>query len=395
MTLETALNDLFEGRPPFRVRLWDGTEYGPSGDDEPVVVIHTPLALRYILWRPGELGLARAYVTGTLDVEGDLAEAFRKVRASAKDLNLTPGLLTEVSRLLARTPRVLGPPLPAPRSEARLRGRLNTPRRDQAAIAHHYDLSNAFYGLILDETMAYSCAYFEPGDTLAKAQRRKLDLICHKLRLEPGMRLLDVGCGWGSLLLYAAHEYGVEAVGYTLSREQKEFVEGRARARGLRAAVELRDYRDIDDEPYDAVASIEMGEHVGSSGYPRYAATLQRMVRPGGRVLVQQMSREGHPGGGPFIETYIAPDMHMRPVGETIDLLAASGLEFEHAEAMGDHYAQTAWAWHETFESRYSEVVELVGREQARVWRLYLIGGGLAFEQGRMDVHQLLLRRRA
>ncbi|MFI6316231.1 class I SAM-dependent methyltransferase [Nonomuraea sp. NPDC050556] len=379
---------VFGGRPPFRVRDWDGAAHGPDG--APTVVLRSPRALRRLLWNPGELGLARAYVTGELDVEGDLADGLRRIRATGGRVRVD---WARAVRALKGLGPALGPPLPAPESEARLRGRRHSRARDRAAISHHYDLSNAFYRLILDETMAYSCAVFEPGDTLHRAQRRKLDLVCGKLRLRPGMRLLDVGCGWGSLLLHAAREYGVRATGVTLSAAQKAHIE--ERAQGLDVRVELRDYRDVDDGPYDAIASIEMGEHVGQDRYPAYAAALHRLVQPGGGVLVQQMSREGgHPGGGPFIESYIAPDMHMRPVGETIALLEGSGLVFTHAEAMGEHYVRTVRAWYDTFESRYAEAVALVGEERARVWRLYLVGGGLAFEQGRMNIHQILLRRR-
>ncbi|AWS42113.1 cyclopropane-fatty-acyl-phospholipid synthase family protein [Streptosporangium sp. 'caverna'] len=391
--LAPLLRGLFGGEPPLRLRTWDGGSYGPA--DAPTVVLRSPRALRRMLWSPGELGLARAYVTGELDVEGDLADGLRRVREAVAG---GPGAArprvdrVRAVRALLRLRTVIGRPPAPPATEARLGGRPHSRGRDRAAISHHYDLSNDFYALILDGSMAYSSAFFEPGDTLAGAQRRKLDMICRKLRLEPGMRLLDVGCGWGSLVLHAAREYGVSATGVTLSGEQKAFVE--SRSAGLDVTVRLQDYRDVADGPYDAIGSVEMGEHVGRDNYPLYASALHRLVRPGGRVLVQQMSRgAGHPGGGPFIETYIAPDMHMRPVGATIALLEAPGLTFEHAEAMGEHYVRTVREWHRTFESRYAEAVALVGEETARVWRLYLVGGALAFEQGRMDVHQVLLRR--
>jgi cyclopropane-fatty-acyl-phospholipid synthase len=211
------------------------------------------------------------------------------------------------------------------------------------------------------------------------------------------MRLLDVGCGWGSLSLHAAAEYGVQVTGITLSRQQAEFARARARARDLAGSVQilLQDYRELSGTPFDAVASIEMGEHVGQRNYPRYAATLHRMVAPGGRVLVQQMSRPGGtaPGGGAFIEAFIAPDMHMRPVGETVGFLERSGLEVRDVHGLREHYVRTVAAWHETFERRLDDVVALVGEEVARVWRLYLVGGALAFEEGRMGVDQILAVR--
>jgi cyclopropane-fatty-acyl-phospholipid synthase len=295
----------------------------------------------------------------------------------------------------------IGPRPKAPASQARLRGAVHSLLRDRAAISHHYDLSNDFYALLLDEHMAYSCAYFtseEPGYTLADAQRDKLDLVCRKLALAPGMRLLDIGCGWGSLSLHAAQHYGVTVVGVTLSREQRAFVQARVAERGLTGRVEIRlqDYREIPGGPghqFDAVASIEMGEHVGAEQYPAFAAGLHRLVRPGGRVLVQQMSRRDRPGGGAFIESYIAPDMHMRPVGQTVALLEDAGLEVRDVHALREHYVRTVRAWLDTFEGNWARAVDLVGEEVARVWRLYLVGAALVFAEGRMGVDQILAVR--
>lgn len=389
---------------PVRLRAWDGSEAGPV--DAPTLVLRSPRALRRLLWHPGELGLAQAYVTGEIDVEGGaagLADGFRRIWASARERTTRPDLrsiagLAPRAFGIARGAGALGAPLPAPGTQAQLRGRLHTGRRDRAAIAHHYDLSNEFYQLVLDANMAYSCGYWtsdDPGYTLADAQRDKLDLICRKLDLRPGQRLLDVGCGWGSLSLHAARHYGVQVTGVTLSAQQASFVRARIAGAGLTGVeVRLQDYREIPDSTYDAVASVEMGEHVGEANYPVYAATLHRTVRPGGRVLVQQMSRSGRrPGGGAFIEAYIAPDMHMRPVGETVALLERAGLEVRDVHGMREHYVRTVEAWTQTFESRWAEVVAMVGEETARVWRLYLVGGGLAFEEGRMGVDQILAVR--
>jgi cyclopropane-fatty-acyl-phospholipid synthase len=390
---------LLGGPLPVGLRTWDGTRAGPK--NAPALVLRNRRALRRLLYAPGELGLARAYVTGDLDVEGDLADGFRRIWALTRtgDLNrakLGPREWAEAVRLAARL-GVAGLPPKPPAEEARLSGKLHSLLRDRSAIAHHYDLSNAFYQLLMDESMAYSCAYFTSGSSsLEQAQHDKLELICRKLGLRPGMRLLDVGCGWGSLLVHAAKHHGVEAVGITLSAEQLQHIRGRLAQHDLEDRVEVRrqDYRELPDAPFDAVASIEMGEHVGEVNYPAYAATLHRMVKPGGRVLLQQMSR-GHvaPGGGAFIERYIAPDMTMRPVGRTIDHLETAGLEVRDVQALREHYVWTVRAWAATLEENWADVVALIGETGARVWRLYLVGGALAFEENRMGVDQILAVR--
>ncbi len=393
--LATLLPDL---ELPVRIRAWDGSEAGPA--EGPVLVIRSRRALRRLLWAPGELGLARAYVSGDIDVEGDLADGFRRAWQVARSRGTGVPLRRRDRVAAAPTAARLGaigrPPKP-PVSEARLTGRLHTKLRDRAAIAHHYDLSNEFYALLLDETMAYSSAYFAtPDQPLADAQRGKLDLICCKLDLQPGQRLLDVGCGWGSLVLHAAEHYGVHATGITLSAQQRDFVAKRVADRGLtdRVEVRLQDYRDVTDT-FDAVGSIEMGEHVGEGQYPVYAGILFGALRPGGRLVLQQMSRHQGtaPGGGAFIESYIAPDMHMRPMSQTVRHLEDAGFEVRGVQALREHYVWTVRAWIDTLEARWDDFVDLVGEEVARVWRLYLVGGALAFEEGRMGVDQFVAVR--
>ncbi|MFJ9631642.1 class I SAM-dependent methyltransferase [Streptomyces sp. NPDC101175] len=391
---ETALG----GPLPLRLRAWDGSETGPA--EGPVVVLRSRRALRRLLWQPGELGLAQAYVTGEIDVVGDLTQGLRTMWAAARERRLhAPRLgLAELARATGSAVLLgaAGPRPPAPASQARLRGGLHSKARDRAAISHHYDLSNDFYRLLLDETMAYSCGYWtseEADFTPADAQRAKLELVCRKLALRPGARLLDIGCGWGSLTLYAAERHKVQVTAVTLSREQAAHVREQVTERGLENLVEVvcQDYRDITGGGYDAVSTIEMGEHVGDAEYPAFTAALHRLVRPQGRVLVQQMSRGAKaPGGGAFIEAYIAPDMHMRPLGETVALLEEAGLEVRSVESLREHYVRTITAWHRTLEERWDEFAGLVGEETARVWRLYLVGGALAFEERRMGVDQIL-----
>jgi cyclopropane-fatty-acyl-phospholipid synthase len=384
---------------PVRIRAWDGTEAGPA--EGPVLVINNRRALRRLLWAPGEMGLARAYVTGDIDVDGDMADGFRRAWAMSAKRRTSISLRDKAGASLAaaRIGAVGLPPKP-PASEARLAGRLHTRGRDRAAIAHHYDLSNDFYKLLLDEHMAYSSAYYtHDGQSLHDAQSAKLDLVCRKLELKEGQRLLDVGCGWGSMILYAARNFGVRATGITLSAEQRDFITERVTQEGLGNLVEVRlqDYRELSDEPatFDAVSSIEMGEHVGEGNYPTYVSTMLGALKSGSRLVLQQMSRrEGTaPGGGPFIESYIAPDMHMRPLWQTVRYLENAGFEVRGVEAMREHYVKTVEQWLEAFETFYDEFVALQGEEVARVWRLYLVGGGLAFEQGRMGVDQILARK--
>ncbi len=404
-----ALAQRLLGAPlPVRLRAWDGSEAGLAHASAPVVVVRRRRALRRLLWNPGELGLARAFVAGDLEVEGDIADGLSRFwrLAAARDGARPRWGARDVrdAAVLALRLGAVGPRPRPPASEARLVGGRHTRRRDRAAIAHHYDLSNDFYAILLDPQMAYSCGYWTrppgPGYGLAEAQRDKLELVCRKLGLQPGMRLLDVGCGWGSLLVHAARHHGVTAVGVTLSAQQRAYGLARVAAAGLADRVEIRlqDYREVADEPFDAVASIEMGEHVGEQNYPTYAAQLHRLLRPQGRLLLQQMSRgaagaNSAPGGGAFMERYVAPDMHMRPLGSTLDLLEAAGLEVVDVHGLREHYVTTVAPWLATLRERRAEAVGLVGEEQWRIWLLYLAGASLAFAENRMGVHQVLLVR--
>ena len=396
----TALLDEVTGVTlPVRIRCWDGSESGPVG--APVLVIRSRRALRRLLWQPDELGFSQAYVAGELDIEGDMTTALQHFWGAVRELGVAKpeiGLRTRL-RAAATLTRLgaVGPKPPAPGEQARLSGLLHSKTRDRDAISHHYDLSNEFYRLLLDEHMAYSCAYYTQapgasGYTLHDAQTDKLDLVCRKLGLQPGEKLLDVGCGWGSMILHAAEHYGVHATGVTISSEQRDFIEKRVAERGLqgKVTVRLQDYREVDDGPYDAISTIEMGEHVGAKNYDTYTATLYRLLKPRGRLLLQQMSRVDNPGGGAFIESYIAPDMTMVPLGTTANNIEKAGFEIRDVHVMREHYVHTIRAWLDTFESRIDEVVALIGEGQSRVWRLYIVGSALAFEENRMGVDQFL-----
>lgn len=399
----------FIGDLPVHLTAWDGSTAGPL--DAPHVRLNSPNALRRLLWYPGELGAAQAYVTGEIDIEGSVADALRHAWAVVAERDLTMRLSDPRAVLglvqVARRHGAFGRRPKPPKTQIAVSGRLHSKRRDREVIHHHYDLSNDFYELILDANMAYSSGYvtgapLDGGETadysLEDAQRDKLDLVCRKIGLHEraGMTMLDVGCGWGSLSLHAAQHYGAKVTGVTIAAEQKAFIDKRIRDRGLGdlVTIELCDYRDVRGT-YDAVASLEMGEHAGDKGYPDYTATLYRSAAPGARVLIQQMSRRGrHPGGGPFIEAFIAPDMTMRPVGDTVALLEDAGLEVRDVHAMREHYVWTVRGWQNRFDAHRDELTALVGDEVVRVWELYLAGGLLTFEQGRMGVDQILSVRR-
>ncbi|KJS58032.1 SAM-dependent methyltransferase [Streptomyces rubellomurinus] len=395
--LAALLTEVLDAPPPFRIRAWDGSTAGPAG--APTVVLHHRRALRRLLWQPGELGLADAYISGELDVEGDLAHTLSQVRSSLAGHKPVRPSAHHWPRLLACATRlgVIGPRPAPPQGRARTRGTLHSRARDSAVISHHYDLSNEFYALLLGPAMAYSCAYWTPKSaTLEEAQHAKFDLICRKLGLEPGARLLDVGCGWGALAVHAVRHYGAQVTAVTLSGHQHAFATAAVTEAGLADQVTVRhqDYREIADGPYDAISCVEMGEHVGDRQYPAFARRLHGLLRPGGRLLVQQMSRTSTaPGGGAFIETYIAPDMHMRPVGETVGLLEAAGLEVRSVEAMREHYARTIDAWHKTLQERRTDFAALVAEPTVRLWQLYLAGSSNAFTERRMGVDQILAVR--
>ncbi len=398
--LVPLLERVIGGPLPVRVRGWDGSERGPA--DAPTFVVRSPRAIRRLLWQPNELGLGRAYVAGELDVDGDLYVA---LGALAPLLARTPGKhgLTAGGRgELIKAAVVLGAVGPAPKpppEEVALHGRRHSRSRDRAAVRHHYDVGNDFYRIVLGPTLVYSCAYWtdSAGGTLEDAQRDKLDLVCRKLGLGPGQRLLDVGCGWGSLVLHAAQHHGVRAVGVTLSGEQAELATKRVAEAGLSEQVEIRveDYRDVADGPYDAIASVGMAEHVGTEKYARYAGALYGLLRPGGRLLNHQIARRPGPShsGPTFISSYVFPDGELAPVGTTISVLEEAGFEVRDVEALREHYARTLRRWVVNLDDQWDEAVRLAGEGRARVWRIYMAGSALSFEANRIGVNQVLAIR--
>jgi cyclopropane-fatty-acyl-phospholipid synthase len=397
-TLRTLLENLLQTRLPVRLRAWDGSETGPP--EAPVVVVRRRRAVRRLMWQPNELGLARAYVSGDIDVKGDLYDALARLAAllwRAPDARSLP--VRAVAGDLLRLGAIGAQPKPPP-EEISLTGARHTKPRDRQAVSHHYDVGNDFYRLVLGPSMVYSCAYWtgmEPPYDLADAQRDKLDLICRKLDLKPGMRLLDVGCGWGSLAMYAAQHYGVDVVGITLSAEQADYARKQVAEAGMTAHVEIRvqDYRDVDDGPFDAIASIGMAEHVGIGPYAEYASMLFGQLRAGGRLLNHQIAAlhpvaSATPRPRSFIDAYVFPDGELAPLGTTVTLLENAGFEVRDVQALREHYGRTLRAWVANLESAWLDAVRLTSSGRARVWRLYMAASALAFEQGRIGVNQVV-----
>jgi cyclopropane-fatty-acyl-phospholipid synthase len=393
--LAARLERRLPGGIPFAVRFWDESELRPEvGGSVDTIVLRDSRALSYVATAPNQVGLGRAWVAGDLDLDGDLERALR-AGERLRDLRLGLGdkLASLAAAARAGALRLRRPAPPA--SEAQLGGRLHSLRRDRAAVRHHYDVSNDFYRLVLGPSMVYSCAYFaSPGEGLEEAQERKLDVICRKLRLKEGERLLDVGCGWGSLVIHAASRFGARAVGVTLSEPQWELARERIREAGLedRCEVRVQDYREVDDGPYDKVASIGMYEHVGASRLDRYMQRLRELVRPGGLVLNHGIVRlaPAPRRRDTFIWRYVFPDGELHPSGSVVESMERAGLELRDAESLREHYALTLRRWVANLTAHREEAVAAAGEERERIWRLYMTGSALAFERGDISVQQLL-----
>jgi cyclopropane-fatty-acyl-phospholipid synthase len=404
-TVASIVEDLLGTDVPIAVEAYDGSRTGPPADRAPALLrIRSADALRRIATAPGELGLARAYVAGDLDLEGDVFAAL-DLRDRLPTVKIGPAQLAEVVRLLG-----VGQlrPLPPPAEEVRLRGRLHSPERDARAISHHYDVSNDFYQLVLGPSLTYSCAVFgSADDRLEDAQARKHELVAGKLGLGPGKRFLDVGCGWGSMVIHAAQHHGVQAVGVTVSEQQAARARERVAEAGLTDRVEIRlqDYRDISDGPYDAISSIGMFEHVGLSQLEVYFDRLRALLRPEGRLLNHGIARPPWPrrriglhrnnglGRHSFVQRYVFPDGELHEVGSVVTTMQEAGFEVRHVEGLREHYALTLRHWVANLEQHWDEAVALTSPGRARVWRLYLAASARNFEAGRSQIFQVLATR--
>ncbi|MFG1899341.1 class I SAM-dependent methyltransferase [Micromonospora carbonacea] len=404
-TVADVVRAVTAGALPVRITGYDGSAVGPA-DAGITLAVRSERGLSYLLTAPGDLGMARAYVSGDLELggvhPGDPYEALRvlkdelKLRAPslAEGLALVRGLGWE---------RLLPPPPPpqeaAPRWKRVVNGLRHSRVRDSTAISHHYDVSNAFYELVLGPSMTYTCAvYRSPDDTLEQAQAAKYDLVAGKLGLKPGMRLLDVGCGWGGMVRHAAREYGVKALGVTLSRAQAQWAQAAIEREGLSELAEVRhlDYRDAPREQFDVISSIGLTEHIGVRNYPAYFRALGGRLRVGGRLLNHCITRADNRAphrSGAFIDRYVFPDGELAGPGRLISEIHDAGLEVHHEENLRQHYALTLAGWCRNLVAHWDECVAEVGQGTARVWGLYMAGSRLAFERNEIQLHQVLATR--
>ncbi len=381
--------------PPERgvgFRAFDGSTAGP--EDAPVALeILDPKAVGYLAGSPSQLGLARAYVSGALEIRGDAYEALRRLYPFDAT-SITAGQKLKLGRTFL--PYVFKRPAPPPQ-ERRLSGGRHSKSRDAEAIHHHYDVSNTFYSWVLGPSMAYTCAVFpNPDASLEVAQEEKFDLVCRKLGLQPGMKLLDVGCGWGGMVLHAVKNYGVTAIGVTLSQRQAEWGQGAIEAAGLsdRAQVRFSDYRDVTESNFDAVSSIGLTEHIGRPNYPSYFKFIYDKLRPQGRMLNHTITRpnDAEPTHyrTSFINRYVFPDGELSGPGHIMSAMNTAGFEIRHDENLREHYALTLKHWCQNLEDHWDEAVAEAGLGTARVWRLYMAASRLGFELDTIQLHQSL-----
>ena len=392
MQVADIISDVLGKDVPVRVIAYDGSKAGPDRSEVALRVL-SPRAMARLATAPNTLGLARAYVSGELDVEGEL---YQLLDAMA-DLTINDVTRADQFKLARKVaPIWLKHRQPAPDLEYRPPGRLHSKARDKRAISHHYDVSNTFYEWVLGPSMAYTCAVFPTADaTLEEAQAAKHELVAQKLALKPGMRLLDVGCGWGGMVRHAAKEHGVKALGVTLSKNQAEWAQAEIERQGLGDLAEVRhlDYRDTPESQFDAISSIGLTEHIGAGQLASYFGSLHARLRPGGRLLNHCITQPHTPTSrrlDPFIARYVFPDGQLEPVGMLVSEMNDAGFEIRHEENLREHYALTLKGWCDNLEAHWDEAVAEVGIGRAKVWRLYMAASRLGFERDNIQLHQVL-----
>ena len=396
MALAEIVHDFIGAPSAVRVEAFDGSRAG-AGDAPVAMRIASQRALSYLVRSPGELGLSRAYVAGEIAIDGDMYTALEAIGQKRTDGRTVADVLRRMG--IGPVSRAALTRVPKPAQEVKLRGRRHSKGRDALAIAHHYDVSNRFYEMVLGPSMAYTCAAYPREDaTLEEAQEHKFDLVCRKIGLQPGMRLLDVGCGWGGMVMHAARHYGVIGLGVTLSRAQAEWASKTIAEAGLADRAEVRhlDYRDAPDVPggYDAISSIGLTEHIGRAQLPAYFRSLHGKLREGGRLLNHAIMRttttQRAAFSRGFINRYVFPDGELHGVGHVIAVMQNNGFEVHHDENLREHYAKTLAGWGANLDANWDACVAEVGEPVARVWRLYMAGSRLSFAQHRLELHQVL-----
>jgi cyclopropane-fatty-acyl-phospholipid synthase len=404
-----TLGDMFEGlfgpNAPVRFSAYDGSTAGDPNAELGIRVVN-PRGVSYLATAPGSLGLARAYIKGDLEMEGaHPGDPYELLKLIDDELHVhRPSMAQAVDWARSLGVRTFVPP-PVPEQEVvpwHRRGLRHSRQRDASAISHHYDVSNRFYEHVLGPSMTYTCACFPTAEsTLEEAQEHKYDLVAKKIGLRPGMRLLDVGCGWGGMVRHAAKNYGVKALGVTLSRAQATWAQERIKAEGLDDLAEVRhlDYRDVHERDFDAVSSIGLIEHIGVRNYPAYFAFLRSRLRPGGRILNHGITRPDnqHPGltRRGFIGRYVFPDGELTGSGDIVRAMEDSGLEVQHQENLRVHYAKTLTGWCRNLVENWDACVAEAGLPISKVWGLYMAGSRLGFERNNIQLHQVLATRTA
>jgi len=391
------LGDLLSGYGPrdFAVRAWDGAVWEPDAGRPAcfTLVLQHPGAVRKMFWPPNNYSVGEAYIYDDIDIEGDIHSYFTCL---CYLYELCPGPLQGL-RWLKRLFTLPGGERPrAGRQAACLSGSVHSRARDRQAVSYHYDVSNEFYQLWLDRCLIYSCAYFaDAEDDLDRAQERKLDYICRKLRLVPGARLLDIGCGWGGLVMHAAQQYGVHALGITLSRPQVQLAQERIRQAGLqdRCRVEYQDYREVSGT-FDKLVSVGMFEHVGGKMLPLYFRKAYSLLRQGGVFLNHGIALSGwekKPRGQEFSQRYVFPDGELKPIHVTLNAAERAGLEVRDVESLREHYVLTLKSWGRRLDARADEARRLTDETTYRIWRLYIGGSVNGFQSARGNIYQTLL----